>query len=297
MTGLRRALCAAVGAALATATFTAAAHAQERAYGPGQYDRNQDRGYDQGAVDDHRWREDQRYDHEGGPGSDRGPPRLEGPGVYRLMPELRDSPRGRAFVLRRFDFNHDGFVQGDEARAANRAFLERDRRRWDGDDRRPGGGPDFAPPPPPPAPPAPPMLEPRYDRGAMREYHFRQNTYGAVFSLPDVLFETGSARLRPAANAKLRPLVDYLRGRPAQRLRIDGYTDAVGTAQANLILSRDRARSVADALSGMGVNPSRFQLDGHGEDSPAASNRDAAGRQLNRRVEVTLIGRSASTFQ
>ena len=215
---------------------------------------------------------------------------LAGPGVRLLLPELRDTPRGRAFVRRRFDFNRDGLVQREEARAANRAFGEAagpNRARFD------WGAYDRAPPPPP----APRAEAYGYDRGAMRDYHFRQNRYGAVFTLSDVLFETGSARLRPAADAKLRPLAAYLRGHTRQALRIDGYTDAVGTAQANLILSGDRARAVGDALSAMGVAGARLHLEGHGEDSPVASNAGAAGRQLNRRVEVTLVGARAAEFE
>ncbi len=227
---------------------------------------------------------DRGYGYGRGPDTER-PYDLAGPGVHVLIPELRDTTRGRAFVMRDFDFNHDGLVEVREARAANRAFrdpmggerggFDRDRRGYDDD-----AGPPPAPPPP-----------------AMRAYHFRQNRYGAVFSIGDVLFETGSARLRANALDTLRPLADYLRTHGGQRLRIDGYTDAVGSAQSNLILSRDRARSVADALSGAGIDAARFQLEGHGEDSPVASNGAASGRQLNRRVEVTLIGRRATEFQ
>ena len=46
----------------------------------------------------------------------------------------------------------------------------------------------------------------------------------------------------------------------------------------------------------MGVNPQRLTLDGHGEADPVASNANAAGRQLNRRVEVTLVGQRADSF-
>jgi outer membrane protein OmpA-like peptidoglycan-associated protein len=98
------------------------------------------------------------------------------------------------------------------------------------------------------------------------------------------------------AEAQLRPLAGYLRANPRVQLRIDGYTDSVGSDASNLTLSRNRARSVADALAGMGANGDRFVLEGHGEASPVASNANADGRQLNRRVEVTLVGQRASSF-
>ena len=224
-----------------------------------------------------------------GPERDR-PFELVGPGVGMLIPELRDNIRGRAFVRRNFDWDHDGVVSFREARAANRAFLEAagpDRGRFDWDRRWHDDGP---PPPPPRA------YHGGWDREGMRGYHFRQGRYGATFTLGDVLFETGSARLRPAALARLRPLAGYLRSTSGARLRIDGFTDSVGSAEANLQLSRDRARSVADALASMGADARGFHLEGHGEDLPVASNMNAAGRQQNRRVEVTLVGARASAF-
>lgn len=214
---------------------------------------------------------------------------LRGPGVRDLLPELRDTPRGRAFVMRNFDFDRDGFISPREAREANRAFLDiagpGDRRRfdWDHPPGRFAGGP-------------PPRVSEDFDRGAMRRYHFREGRYGAVFNLGDVLFETGSARLKRDAVEQLRPLAGYLRARGDVRLRIDGYTDSMGSRSGNLALSQSRARSVADALASMGVDPRRFQLEGHGDASPIASNATAAGRQQNRRVEVTLVGQRASSF-
>ena len=71
-------------------------------------------------------------------------------GVPLLYPELRDSPRGRAFVMRNFDLNRDGFIDPREARAADRAFDQmahgdRAHFAWE----RRGGDRGFAPPPPP----------------------------------------------------------------------------------------------------------------------------------------------------
>ena len=241
-----------------------------------------------------------RWDWGGGRPDDPRPYSLVGPGVRFLLPELRDSRRGQAFVLRNFDFDHDGFITPGEARAANRAFVDAagpDRGRFDWDRYGgPGPGIDRGPPGPPPPPPVR-AYDGGWDRAGMRDYHFRQGQYGALLTLQDVLFQTGSAELRPGAQARLVPLAGYLRANPGVRLRIDGYTDSVGSAASNLTLSQNRARSVADALSAAGLNPGRFQLAGHGEAMPVASNSTAAGRQLNRRVEVTLVGRRASEFQ
>lgn len=215
--------------------------------------------------------------------------RLVGAGVPDLYPELRASPRGRAFVMRNFDFNRDGFIQPREADAANHAFAQaagprgRDRFDWQSRDRvvvveerrAPGG----------------------WDRGAMRGYGFRQTARGATLDLSaDVLFATDSAALRPGAIDRLRPLADFLCDEPGVRVAIDGYTDARGSDAHNQDLSERRAASVRDAFDRMDVTRARFQVVGHGEREPVASNATAAGMRQNRRVEITLLGRRAAEF-
>ena len=216
-----------------------------------------------------------------GPG-DR-PYRLAGPGVPMLYPELRGTPRGRAFVMRNFDFNRDGFINRREADAANRAFADvagDDRARFDWDRHGPrAGGPGHP------------------DRAAMRDYHFRQTPQGARMTLQeDVLFRTDSAELRPGAIDKLRALAGYLQDNPGVRVSIDGYTDARGTDAHNKALSERRADSVRTAFDDLGVTEARFRVAGHGKADPVASNATAAGLRLNRRVEVTLLGQRADTF-
>lgn len=268
MFGTRKIMATTLVAALALGGV--AAHAQDGRYaGPG----------DRGGRDGGRW------DRSGGGPEDRAGYDLRGRGVDLLYPELRETRRGRAFVMRNFDLDRNGFISPPEARAADRAFdqLARgDRRHFDWEDRG--------------AAPPPPTAAGGWDRQAMRGYHFHQNRYGAMFSMGDVLFQTGSAVLRPAATDRLTALAGYLRSHPRQQVRIDGFTDNVGTAASNVALSRARADSVAHALSEMGVNAARLSLFGHGEAQPVASNASAAGRQLNRRVEVTLIGQRAESF-
>jgi len=212
---------------------------------------------------------------------------IAGPGVRVLYPELRETRRGRAFVMRNFDRNHDHFLTVFEAREANRAFaaIAGPRLRgfdWDSHDRgyiveRPGPG--------------------SWDRGAMHGYGFRQTARGATMRLDeDVLFATDSDVLRPGAIDKLRPLAAYLRSNPGVRVAIDGYTDSRGTDAHNQDLSERRAASVRGAFDAMGVTRARFAVAGHGERDPVATNATPQGMRLNRRVEVTLLGRRASEF-
>ena len=236
----------------------------------------------------------ERFDWGGGRSGERDY-RLTGAGVPHLLPELRRTARGRAFVMRNFDRNDDGRISPREADDANRAFLRmaggrRDRFDWESRDigrpmaehrewdRRP-------------------MAQHReWDRRGMRDYHMRQTEQGATFDLQDVLFETGSARLRPAALERLRPLASYLSANPDVPVRIDGHTDSVGSDSSNQLLSERRAEAVREALGAMGVEENEFTVVGHGETMPAASNASATGRQLNRRVEVTLVGQQARSF-
>ncbi|RZL28075.1 MAG: OmpA family protein, partial [Rubrivivax sp.] len=69
---------------------------------------------------------------------------------------------------------------------------------------------------------------------------------------------------------------------------IEGFTDSVGSDQANLTLSQRRSQAVAAALSAQGVDPSRVDTRGYGEAYPVASNSSTSDRAMNRRVEVYI---------
>jgi outer membrane protein OmpA-like peptidoglycan-associated protein len=226
------------------------------------------------------------WDWSGGRDGGRGY-RLTGAGVADLFPELRQSPRGRAFVMRNFDDNDDGRINRREAAAANRAFAEaagprRDRFDWDRRER---------------VVVAVPVERDGWDRRAMRDYGFRQTPQGATLTLQEeVLFRTDSAELRPGAVERLQPLASYLRANPGVRVAIVGHTDSRGSDAHNQQLSERRAESVRIAFDEMGVTRARFRVEGRGESEPTATNATTAGMRLNRRVEVTLLGERADRF-
>jgi outer membrane protein OmpA-like peptidoglycan-associated protein len=72
-------------------------------------------------------------------------------------------------------------------------------------------------------------------------------------------------------------------------LKLNGYTDSIGTPSYNQIVSEIRAFSVKSYLSGKEIKPSRMITFGHGAQKYIASNKSAEGRYLNRRVEIELI--------
>lgn len=109
-----------------------------------------------------------------------------------------------------------------------------------------------------------------------------------------VHFEFDSAKLRPLAKTQLLGVID-----DAQELgvvfsaRIAGHTDAKGPEWYNQRLSSQRAESVVKYLKMQRAGADHWQVEGFGESQPVASNDEEAGREQNRRVEVTFIPSSA----
>ncbi len=103
----------------------------------------------------------------------------------------------------------------------------------------------------------------------------------------DIQFETGQAVIHGDASSELRKVADFMQRYPSVDVTIDGYTDNVGDARANRLLSQRRAEAVRRSLIGLGVAAGRLRAVGHGADDPIASNATAAGRLQNRRVEAS----------
>lgn len=110
-----------------------------------------------------------------------------------------------------------------------------------------------------------------------------------VFTLNNVLFNTGSASIKPSSTNELKELFDYMSLKPDLKVEIAGHTDDVGKAESNRSLSQQRADAVRNWLIRRGISADRITAKGYGETQPVASNKTAEGKQKNRRTEVRIL--------
>jgi len=122
----------------------------------------------------------------------------------------------------------------------------------------------------------------------LREMDAKKTERGMVITLGDVLFDTNEAQLKSGGMRNVQKLADFFKQYPQRNVMIEGFTDSTGSNRRNQELSDERAHSVRTALLGMGISTDRITSRGYGESHPAAGNDTAAGRQLNRRVEIIV---------
>lgn len=115
---------------------------------------------------------------------------------------------------------------------------------------------------------------------------------GSIDLAEKIQFKVGSPELLPASAGLLDQVARLLLAhREITKVRIDGHTDSVGNNGKNLALSQARAESVRAYLARRGVDADRMAAKGFGETRPVGDNRTAAGRDRNRRVEITILHR------
>jgi len=109
-------------------------------------------------------------------------------------------------------------------------------------------------------------------------------------TLRGVTFETGKAELRPDAQTILQDVATSLASNTDVHVEVAGYTDNTGSAKTNRRLSQERAQAVADFLTSHGVSQQQIVgVRGYGPANPVASNKSAAGREQNRRVQLNRV--------
>ena len=118
----------------------------------------------------------------------------------------------------------------------------------------------------------------------------RDTASGLIVDMPDILFDTAKASLRPEARERLAKVAGIILAYPDLHLQVEGFTDSVGGDEYNMRLSESRAASVRDYLIGQGVSVNNVVAQGFGKSDPVASNATAEGRQQNRRVDLIVTG-------
>lgn len=111
----------------------------------------------------------------------------------------------------------------------------------------------------------------------------------AITFKSDVMFDTNSSVLKTGAFDEINRVATVLNQYPETNIRIAGHTDSTGSETYNQQLSERRAQAVKQSLSSRGVNPGRMNAVGFGESQPIADNNTEAGRQINRRVTITIV--------
>jgi len=109
--------------------------------------------------------------------------------------------------------------------------------------------------------------------------------------LQPVRFADGKAVPLPDSHPLLAQVLDLIVRTGIKRIRVEGHTDNQGDTAANLALSKDRARAVADHLVKAGLDPARVESEGYGDSRPVAPNLTPKGRELNRRVDFVILER------
>ncbi|MFF7811923.1 OmpA family protein [Streptomyces roseolus] len=104
----------------------------------------------------------------------------------------------------------------------------------------------------------------------------------------EVLFPKDSAKLSPAAAARIRAIAAEVRTQGSGKVRVFGFTDNLGTYEHGLKLSKERAVAVQQVLARELDPGTSYEIRGYSEDYPIADNGTEEGRKKNRRVEVSF---------
>lgn len=120
---------------------------------------------------------------------------------------------------------------------------------------------------------------------------------GIKVKIENLFFATNKTVILPTSEQAMSDLASFLIQNPSVTIHITGHTDAVGSDEANQILSEGRANAVRADLIKRGVAAERMTAEGKGEREHVADNDTEEGRQLNRRVEFTITGTGDEDIQ
>ncbi len=119
----------------------------------------------------------------------------------------------------------------------------------------------------------------------------KKTEIGGTYKLNNILFDTESSTLTQQDKNIISDFAIYLKENPSLKVALQGHTDNIGDAGANMKLSEDRAKSVLEFLVSAGIRRDRLSYKGFGQTKPVAENNTAEGRSKNRRTEFVIIAK------
>ncbi len=112
------------------------------------------------------------------------------------------------------------------------------------------------------------------------------------FTMDRLYFVTGSSNLRPSSTLQLNNIAAIMKNYPSVKLKLGGYTDNSGNADANMTLSQQRAESAKAELVKLGVAADRLEAEGYGDQFPVCpGNSDPSCMAQNRRIDVRVVSK------
>ncbi|MBS1487482.1 MAG: OmpA family protein [Bacteroidetes bacterium] len=112
---------------------------------------------------------------------------------------------------------------------------------------------------------------------------------GLAIRLNHLIFDAGRAGIKPASFKELDELVALMKINSKMEIQLEGHTDNLGNANANMKLSQDRVEAVKKYLTGKGIKKERIKTLAFGGTKPVSTENTEAARALNRRVEMRVL--------
>ncbi len=141
------------------------------------------------------------------------------------------------------------------------------------------------------------MLEYHIGDGRLHQTPLMMNTISTEVNrllfmevIEDSDFEFHSPKLKSVEDEGIAKIAEFLRWQPWAKIRIEGYSDNVGSWKVGKVLSERRAEAVREVLiKKYLIQPSRIEMKGYGREYPIADNNTVEGREANRRVEIRVL--------
>ena len=114
---------------------------------------------------------------------------------------------------------------------------------------------------------------------------------GKMVVLNNIFFNSNEYNLLPESKTELKQLIVFLKENPKVSIEIGGHTDDIGDDESNLMLSKNRAKTVFDYLINNTIPANKLSFKGYGESRPLSNKNTENGRKMNRRTEFKITNK------